>query len=200
MPEQDEHYRRSGMAHTACPALTGIASPRAEITVRKMNGHRCPHCRSDDLVLARVIYEAGTARTHSRSEGSSTHTSGAGQFLGTSASEHLTESTTQTELAAQCTPPRPPNAHPFVMLAAIPLGLWALYAWIPMRWARDVIDVILVLSAGYLMVMAAIAAYRTLLRAADYSRRLEAYQRTCVCMRCGQHALLPEGWNQPDQR
>lgn len=164
-----------------------------------MNGYRCPHCRSDDLVSARVIYEAGTARIHARAEGSSTHTSSTGQFQGTSASEHFTEGITQTEMASQCTPPRPPHAHPFLMLVAIPLGLWALYAWIPMRWERDVVDVVLVLSAGYLMFMAAVAAYRTLLRAADYSKRMDDYRRTFVCMRCGQHALLPKGWDQPDQ-
>lgn len=125
-PPALETIRESSRRRTANTADSNVATHVPDGHGLLMNGHLCPRCGSDDLKLARVIYEAGTAATQSKAHGSSIHTSGDGQFSGVSYSDTAMESITQTELAAQCTPPRPPNLQPFVMLVAIPSGLWAI--------------------------------------------------------------------------
>lgn len=138
-----------------------------------MNGCTCPRCGSPDLTLARVLHEAGTA-----------------------VSIHETAGFAQTAQAGRCAPPGQPKAvQAVVLFIAVPFGLWGLYLIIPMRWGGDVVDLGLVAVAGYLMFMRGVLAFQHLRAAADYPQRLEAYERTAVCGRCGQRVLLPGDWD-----
>lgn len=161
-----------------------------------MNGFVCSRCRSPDLALARVIHEGGTVTAVSRTESASTHTSPIGEYSGHSSSSHDTISVGSSALAERCAPPREPQ--PGISAACvlgIPIFLWILYAMVPMRWRWDSLDLIFGGIAAYLMVVRAVMAYQESVLLAAYSEKLERYNRTCICLRCGETLLLPPDWD-----
>lgn len=152
-----------------------------------MKGFVCPRCGSNDLALARVIHQGGT--TSGRQEGYvETESWHVGEYGG--------QTFAQTHLAARCSPPRPPETgRPLAIILGTPFGLWCLYAMIPMRWQGDSVDLILIGLAGYVLCMNGAALWREIKESKDFQARRERYDRTCVCLRCGTDALLPEGWD-----
>lgn len=160
-----------------------------------MNGYQCSRCSSSDLALARVVYEGGTTATRSYTESESTHTSGYGQYAGHTSSVYETQSFGQTGLAARCTPPRTPQpGPPLAIMLGTPIGLWVLYAWLHMRWKGDVVDLLLSGAAAYVFVANAVSVWRESAELTSYPSRLAAYNRTCLCLRCGNEMLLSDDW------
>lgn len=165
-----------------------------------MNGFVCSRCQSPDLALARVIHDGGTVTTRALTESAGTHTSEFGGYAGHYSGSHETMGVGRTEMASRCAPPREPQ--PGVSAACvlgIPIFLWVLYATIPMRWKWDSLDLIFGGIAAYLMVVRAVMAYRESLQLAEYSEKLDRYERTCVCLRCGAAMILPPDWDRPNE-
>jgi len=180
---------------SAAPAVVWrVADGYGSASHATVNGYQCSRCASEDLSLCRAIHAGGTTTIRTRTTSDSVHTSPGGHF-GTSVSEHETTGFAQTELAAACAPPRPPSFEQLVIgVAAFPVAAIG-YLMLGFKWRGDLTDLLVVGFAGYLLVVGVTSGAREWTRAADYRSRLAAYERSCICLRCGARMLLPEGWD-----
>lgn len=162
-----------------------------------MNGYVCVRCGSDDLALHSAIWKQGYSEVRQQTESSGTYTTAHGNFGYTSAT-HETTGSTQTALAAECAPPASPGNGAGLPLLGLVAAPAALCYWIlGFKWKWDSFDK-LVLWAGVIAVGLNIVWELMVffVYAPRCARAWILYQRKCVCLSCGTHSLLPEGWDE----
>ncbi len=160
-----------------------------------MRGYYCCRCESDNMVFHEVIWRNGTTHSTYETSSRSIHTSMYNE-VSFGRTDHQTSGTAQTALAAECAPPvAPPTGMGIVALVGWAAGAAFIY-WKFCDWRGDGFDK-LVVGAGAVAALLAVVDVVTMEKAAErYAAQMEEYNRTCVCMQCGTHNVLPQGWDQ----